>query len=223
MPIVRLRSPAGRWLRLAGHAGSRDLEQVSELGRGIGTDVNRITDAGGIPGARIKPACRRHAGSFHLDASRGGLPVNVIEHAASRGEVEKVASLDPGPRPAGTPSPPPAPADPAARPGRIDDAVDDRAPGICPPGSSVSITPALRARIRSRPGSSGGLPGHTCTAGQRPRTAACRPGACPPAVNSCQATVRLADARRAGWSTRPAPGASSLRHRPPGRPAAHPP
>ena len=46
-----------------------DLKQVSKLiGRGIGTDVDRITDARGLPGVCIKPACRGHADSFHLDA-----------------------------------------------------------------------------------------------------------------------------------------------------------
>ena len=70
-----------------------DLKQVSKLiGRGIGTDVDRITDARGLPGVCIKPACRGHADSFHLDAERGGLSVNVIEYAASRCEVEKMAA-----------------------------------------------------------------------------------------------------------------------------------
>jgi hypothetical protein len=70
-----------------------DLKQVSKLtGRGIRTDVDRVSDPGGLPGAGIEPACRGHTDSLHLDAQRGGLPVNVIEHAAGRCEVEKMAA-----------------------------------------------------------------------------------------------------------------------------------
>ena len=70
-----------------------DLKQVSKLtGRGIRTEVDRVSSTGGLPGAGIEPACRGHTDSFHLDAQRGGVPVNVIEHAAGRCEVEKMAA-----------------------------------------------------------------------------------------------------------------------------------
>ena len=74
-----------------------DLKQVSKLtGRRIRTDVYRITDARRFPGVGIEPARRAHADSFHLDAQRGGLSVHVIEHAASRCEVEKMAASEIG-------------------------------------------------------------------------------------------------------------------------------
>jgi hypothetical protein len=74
-----------------------DLQQVSKLiGRGISTDVDRIANARRFPGAGVEPACRAHADSFHLDAERGGLSVNVIEHAAGRCEVEEMAAAEIG-------------------------------------------------------------------------------------------------------------------------------
>src|SRR5213593_1716976 len=46
-----------------------DLKQASKLiGRGIRTDVNRITDARRFPSVGVEPACRGHADSFHQDA-----------------------------------------------------------------------------------------------------------------------------------------------------------
>ena len=74
-----------------------DLKQVSKLtGRRIRTNVYRITDARRFPRVGIEPACRAHADPFHLDAQLGGLSVNVIEHAASRCEVEKMAASEIG-------------------------------------------------------------------------------------------------------------------------------
>ena len=59
------------------------FEQMSELiGGGIGADLDRIVNAGGLPGCRVEPTRYGHADPLQPDAQRCGFPVQVIEDAA---------------------------------------------------------------------------------------------------------------------------------------------
>src|SRR6516164_8996888 len=82
--------PGSDGLRNLGHLVDH-LEQVCELiSRGIGADVDRILDTRGLPGRGVEPARRGHPDPFQFDSQCRGFPVDIIEDAPSRREMEQM-------------------------------------------------------------------------------------------------------------------------------------